>query len=265
MRTKNNTIQFAFSIVLFSLAQLFMVLSVSAQYKDSVVFSSKAAEQSWVVPAGVTSIHIVATGAQGGGANGGKGGRVESDLKVNPEAKLIINVGSQPSGAEAGYNGGGKACGNGHGGGGATDIRIGSSGLDARVLVAGGGGGAGYGGLGGAGGGIAGGDGLYDNSEAGKMHFAKGGTQDAGGAGARAYFSPAGKAGVGGDGINNRGECSNGAMGAGGGGYYGGGGGGAGGGGGGSSYTNDSNSHVVSQQGVNEGNGRLVIYYNKAK
>jgi len=260
MKTKINTTQFAFLIVFVCLGQFLF-----AQYKDSVTFSFKGSEQTWVVPAGVTTIHVDAYGAQGGSANGGKGGRVESNLKVTPGTKLIINVGSQPAGAEAGYNGGGKACGNGHGGGGATDIRIGSSGLEARILVAGGGGGAGYGGVGGPGGGTTGGDGFYDKSGTNDAHIAKGGTQDAGGAGARAYFSPAGKAGVGGDGINNRGECSNGAMGAGGGGYFGGGGGGAGGGGGGSSYTNDSSSKVNHEQGVNEGNGKLIIYYTKGQ
>ncbi len=261
MKTKINKIQIAFSFCLVCLMQVFFAPPVRAQYKDSVTFQFKASEQNWTVPEGVKTIHINAYGAQGGSANGGKGGKVESDMKVTPGTKLIINVGSQPSGAEAGYNGGGKACGNGHGGGGATDIRIGGSGLEHRVLVAGGGGGAGYGGLGGPGGGTVGGDGIYDADNA--AHIAKGGTQEAGGAGARAYFSPGGQIGVGGDGLNNRGDCSNGAMGAGGGGYYGGGGGGAGGGGGGSSYTNDSNSKVSHHQGVNEGNGKLVIYFTK--
>jgi len=226
--------------------------------KDSVVFNFKASEQHFTVPQGVTVLHVEAFGAQGGGVKGGKGGHVTSELKVTPGEKLIIYVGSQPGGSEGGYNGGGLGCGNGFGGGGASDIRTGAS-LDTRILVAGGGGGAGYGGYGGAGGGLTGGDGKYADDGSAPDHVAKGGTQDAGGSGARAYFSKAGTAGTGGDGINNRGDCSNGAMGGGGGGYFGGGGSGAGGAGGGSSYTNASNTHVAHQQGAQEGNGKIVI------
>jgi hypothetical protein len=238
---------------------------LKAEKTDSVVFVFKASEQSWTVPQGVTKIHVDARGAQGGSAKGGKGGRVVSDLSVSPGTKLIINVGSQPSDNQAGYNGGGKGCGNGFGGGGATDIRIGGSSLENRVLVAGGGGGNGYSGYGGAGGGLEGADGKYVGppGEHPEYHDAKGGTQQAGGKGARAYFAKSGEAGTGGDGISGSGNCTNNAMGGGGGGYYGGGGSGGGGGGGGSSYTNSSNTHVTHEQGVNEGNGRLVIYFEK--
>ena len=180
---------------------------------------------------------------------------------MTPGTKLVINVGSQPTSAEGGYNGGGKGCGNGFGGGGASDIRIGGTGLEARVLVAGGGGGHGYGGYGGAGGGLTGGDGKYADDNSAPDHVAKGGTQEEGGKGARAYFSKSGTAGNGGDGINSNGQCSNGAMGGGGGGYYGGGGSAAGGGGGGSSYTNSSNSNVKHEQGAQAGNGKIVIYW----
>lgn len=229
---------------------------------DSAVFHFKSQQQTWTVPEGVTTVHVDAYGAQGGSAKGGKGGRVQSDLKVTPGTKLIINVGSKPTATDGGYNGGGKGCGNGYGGGGATDIRMGGAELENRVLVAGGGGGFGYGGFAGAGGGLTGGDAKYDTAS---FHIAYGGTQEAGGKGARAYFSQSGKAGVGGDGIDNRGNCSNGAMAGGGGGYFGGGGSGGGGGAGGSSYTNNSNQHVKHEQGVNEGNGKLILYWEKAK
>jgi hypothetical protein len=230
--------------------------------RDSAVFNFKAEEQTWMVPQGVNKIHVDAYGAQGGSVNGGKGGRVQSDMQVTPGTKLLIYVGSQPASNEGGYNGGGKGCGKGTGGGGGTDIRVGGSGLEARVLVAGGGGGTGYGGEAGAGGGLTGGEGKYDTTS---YHIAKGGTQQAGGAGARAYFSEGGKAGIGGDGLNSHGNCTNDAMAGGGGGYYGGGGGGAGGGGGGSSFTNDTNRNVIHQQGVNTGNGKLIIYWDKGK
>lgn len=260
------------------LLQLFSISVLLAQgsswaravVTDSAIFNYKPGEQIFTVPKGVTQLHIEAYGAQGGSAKvgsakGGKGGLVQSDLKVTPGEKLIIYVGSQPTGPEGGYNGGGKGCGNGCGGGGATDIRIGGNGLEARVLVAGGGGGAGYGGTGGAGGGLTGGSGIYDNTDPADYHNAKGGTQQAGGNGARAYLSPPGTLGAGGDGISNTHDCTNGAMGGGGGGYYGGGGSGAGGGGGGSSYTNADNTNVEHQQGVQEGNGKLCIYWQRTK
>jgi hypothetical protein len=266
MKTKSTYRPLVFGIAAV-LALLFACVSpVKAQKSnqtDSYVFNFKAEEQSWTVPPGVSSIHIDAFGAQGGSANGGKGGRVQSDLKVTAGTKLIIYVGSQPGGAEGGYNGGGKGCGNGYGGGGATDIRIGGSGLDARILVAGGGGGGGYGGFGGAGGGTVAGDGKYDDDPKNETQIAKGGNQEGGGKGARAYLSEAGKKGVGGDGLDNHGVCSNGAMGGGGGGYFGGGGSGAGGGGGGSSYASQINSKVSHEQGVGEGNGKLIIHWYK--
>ena len=263
MNTKLTQANFKWCMAFIAFLQI-AFSDASAQkssYKDSVVFNFKAGEQTWIVPKEVTSVHVDAYGAQGGGTKGGKGGRVTSDLKVTPGTKLLINVGGQATGTDGGHNGGGKGCGNGYGGGGASDIRIGGPGLEARVLVAGGGGGSGYGGFGGAGGGLTGGDGKYTDDNSNLDHVAKGGTQEAGGSGARAYFSKGGTAGNGGDGINSNGQCSNGAMGGGGGGYYGGGGSAAGGAGGGSSYANGNNSNVVHQQGVQEGNGRIVIYW----
>jgi hypothetical protein len=242
--------------------QVFALHGLYAQ-RDSIVFKYKAEPQSWKVPKGVTQIHVDAYGAQGGGSElGGKGGRVESDLEVKPGTDLIVRVGSQPADSKGGFNGGGKGCGNGTGGGGATDIRIDGSDLDARVLVAGGGGGMGYMGFAGAGGGMIGGDGGMDTVD---YHVAKGGTQESGGAGARVYSTPSGEKGKGGNGISSRGVCVNDAMGGGGGGYYGGGGGGAGGAGGGSSFTNKKNTNVIHTQGVAQGNGRLTISWEAKK
>src|SRR5688572_24413379 len=167
---------FTFSIIGSLLIQPFAFLTAQKNHrimessapKDSVIFNFKPTAQTWTVPKGVTQIHIDAFGAQGGGANGGKGGRVETDFTVAPGTALNIFVGSQPSNAEGGYNGGGKGCEKGFGGGGASDIRIGATALENRVIVAGGGGGYGYGGEGGAGGGLEGGIGKYDTSS---YHF----------------------------------------------------------------------------------------------
>jgi len=266
MKSKINLMDVKLSAVLILLLQLFVLSSFGQAPTDSAVFTSKAWEQPWTVPQGVTSVHIDAYGAQGGGKSGGKGGRVQSDLTVTPGAKLIIYVGSQPTTADAGYNGGGSGCGKGFGGGGATDIRIGGNGPDKRVLVAGGGGGNGYSGKDGDGGGLIGQAGAYDGTgDTANYHAAKGGTQEAAGAGAKAYGAPAGKEGVGGDGTGPQGKCVNEAMGGGGGGYFGGGGSGGGNGGGGSSYTNKDNRNVVHTQGANKGSGKLVIYWVKKK
>lgn len=101
-------------------------------------------------------------GAQGGGlqnnssldtAAGGMGGYSVGTLTLTSRTTIYVYVGgmgkSTGSGlAEGGFNGGGAAYGSstgepGNGGGGATDVRIGRDSLYARVIVAGGGGGAG--------------------------------------------------------------------------------------------------------------------------
>ncbi|HRG90151.1 MAG TPA: glycine-rich protein, partial [Chitinophagales bacterium] len=177
---------------------------------DSVLFEFTGTTKTWTVPTGVTSLWVDAMGAEGGGRQAGKGGRVQCLLPVKPGDKLTITVGGQATNDAGGYNGGGTGCGKGFGGGGATDIRLNGNDLDARIVVAGGGGGIGYGGYGGAGGGLTGGNGAYDTTT---YHFAKGGTQTEGGAGARAYYSEAGQKGTGGKGLDSRGNCTNNAMG----------------------------------------------------
>ena len=101
-------------------------------------------------------------GAQGGGlqnnssldtAAGGMGGYSVGTLTLTSRTTIYVYVGgmgkSIGSGlAEGGFNGGGAAYGSSegepaNGGGGATDIRIGTDSLYARVIVAGGGGGGG--------------------------------------------------------------------------------------------------------------------------
>ena len=129
-------------------------------------FSHTGAEQQFVVPAGVTSITINATGAGGGdgghpvnGGNVGSGGSATGTLAVTPGETLYIYVGEKGgdainngggsgTGGAGGFNGGGMGGnstwdpGAGGGGGGASDVRQGGSDLMSRVIVAAGGGGS---------------------------------------------------------------------------------------------------------------------------
>lgn len=120
-------------------------------------------------------------GAQGGNT-GGKGGYSTGIVNLNENIDLYIYVGGQGSkGSTGGFNGGGTTGSNGGSGGGASDIRIGTDSLAARVIVAGGGGGKGQDSCaaGGVGGGTTGG-GSASQSSCGTQ--AGGGTQTAGGA-----------------------------------------------------------------------------------
>lgn len=113
--------------------------------------------QTWVVPAGRTSVYIKAYGAGGspGYSAGGYGGYAAGTLAVTPGQTLYVMVGGTGGWANnatfvpGGFNGGGDAsvgqfpaaCGTVGGGGGASDVRITNSSLANRVLIAGGGGG----------------------------------------------------------------------------------------------------------------------------
>ena len=255
-------------------------------------FNYTGSAQTFTVPAGVTSISVDAYGASGTtvsssyGGNGqiGKGGRVQTNLIVNPGDVLKIYVGGAPyfsgySISSGGWNGGGNgpstnSTGVGFPGGGATDIRIGGTALTDRVIVAGAGGGQQNGsGHGGDGGGLTG-----QNGSGGP--YGQGGSQTSGGTGGSSWngyplsynggvvdcvpnmtsgprCNASGTLGQGGEGDVN--------SGGGGGGYYGGGGGGnnsssGGSGAGGSSYTHPTLcSSVVHTQGVQTGSGQLII------
>lgn len=215
----------------------------------------------FTVPAGVSSLHVVAIGGAGGGASygltGGYGARVEGDVPVTGGTTVYAVVGGNgDTFGHAGANGGGMgAPGT---GGGASDIRTAKTDLTTRLLVAGGGGGTGdsnytgthAGGVGGDAGqpGAAGESGGCPSSEICEPGGGGGGgTQSAGGAGGTAGASTGGTRdytgcpgndgtlGVGGDGgIGESNSCGPGSVigesgGGGGGGYYGGGGGGTGG------------------------------------
>ena len=215
-------------------------------------FSSTGSEQTFAVPAGVSSVSAAAVGGRGAtgvgtdpGSSGGLGGfgaQVTGDLAVTGGETLYVEVAGNGAGQTGGFNGGagsGAAACIGGGGGGASDIRTspssagGSSG--SRLLVAAGGGGGGGGtsqicgfdtGPGGGGGsagqpgtGVAGGGGGAGTATAGGSS----GTAEAGCPGCVA----------GGQGVLAAGGAGAGggmAGGGGGGGYFGGGGGGEGGG-----------------------------------
>jgi len=169
----------------------------------SQTFNFTGAVQTWVVPAGVTSINIQALGAQGkanaaGVSQGGLGGLASGTLAVTPGETLWIYVGGGGTGGgTGGFNGGGNGgttgtclTAVGGGGGGASDLRQGVDKLSSRRIVAGGGGGTGGNrvaacsrGAGGGGGGgyYGGGGGSGYPGTTGVVPT--GGTQAAGGAG----------------------------------------------------------------------------------
>jgi Lamin Tail Domain/Glycine rich protein len=132
-----------------------------------VTFTYTGAEQTYTVPAGVTSLQVQAVGASGGGSaggfqpvQGGTGGLVVGELGagsvIKPGDTLYVEVGGAGGNAgsglaEGGFNGGG--AGGGGGGGGASDVRTcsrtstscpdGVPSALTRLIVAAGGGGAG--------------------------------------------------------------------------------------------------------------------------
>ena len=206
--------------------------------------------QEYIVPAGCKKLLVECVAAQG--ENGGRGGRVECILSVNPRQILYIWVGGYGSSANR-YN--------------ASDVRLSNSGvtdtesLRSRLLVAGAGGASGQAqsltGTGAAGGGLIGATGGATTRCTGGT----GGTQNSGGTGANnGQFGLGGATTVNG---NMRG-------GAGGSGWYGGGSGTtnhqsghgyyAAGGGGGSSYTNPEYcSEVIHTQGYKTGAGYITL------
>jgi hypothetical protein len=154
-----------------SVVALALLAAAGGARAEVQTFTFTGAEQSFTVPAGVTSIQVTAIGGKGGGAPmgaaGGFGAFVQATLAVTPGAVLYVAVGgngaSDLATGAGGFNGGGSGgqmCGpNGcdaGGGGGASDVRTcpralaacpgGGSTLDSRLVVAGGGGGGGGGG-----------------------------------------------------------------------------------------------------------------------
>jgi hypothetical protein len=221
--------------------------------------------ETFVVPAGVTTLKVEAWGGSGAAAPydqnvgpGGKGGKTEANLAVTPGETLNLFVGGAGTGhtINVGYNGGGVSGNqNGGAGGGATDVRQGGTNLTNRVLVAGGGGGGAWSGggnaSGGAGGGLVGGNGFYQGSttiDLAELYYGAGG----GFTFPEKTLLRLGSNGVGGTGLINGG--------GGGGGYVPGGGGNQSGGGGGSSYADPTKTaYNIFQQGTNSGNGKFKL------
>ena len=113
----------------------------------SVTFSYTGNVQSFIIPAGVTAINVVAVGATGGSNTGcpsgvtymgGNGGCMMTSLTVTPQQTYYINVGgtggsiSNCGVGAGGFNGGIAGTGVGAGGGGSTDIRTAPSDLTTR-------------------------------------------------------------------------------------------------------------------------------------
>ena len=232
-------------------------VKVSFQPSGTKTFSYTGGQQVFTVPAGVSQITADVYGAQGGTVNsnaGGLGGYAHGNMTVTPGQTLYIYVGGHPTSTTGGFNGGGNGYGSyAEGGGGGSDIRSGGTALSNRIIVAGGGGGATYSWTtsGGTGGGLFGGSGTSSN---GTTQAGNGGTQSSGGTPETTYNEgTAGTLGQGGTAAS-----ANNDDGGGGGGYYGGGGGGAGGGGGGSGYVGGVSNGSM-QNGVQTGNGQIIL------
>ncbi len=140
------------SLVAVTACSVLACLSAGPPASATTVVYHEASENTFVVPPGVTSLHVIAVGGQGApetperhGPTGGYGAEVTGTLAVTPGQKLYVVVGETGGRNSGGFNGGGNSATN--GGGGASDIRTGprSAGLtpDDRLIVAGGGGGAG--------------------------------------------------------------------------------------------------------------------------
>jgi hypothetical protein len=242
------------------------VASASAAQASTTAFTTTG-EHAFVVPAGVTSVHVVAIGGRGGTSSGGPAGGLgavaSADLAVTSGQVLYAEVagnggdGSTTNGGMTGFAGGpggfngggagGKACGGttagAGGGGGASDVRTSARGsgdpdpsLGARVVSAAGGGGSGGGGSSAPGGGSGGPAGAAGSTGGGTSGGTGGGAagSSAGGTGGTGSGGAGGGAlGNGGGGAADSSGCGPGGAvgyggGGGGGGLYGGGGGGGG-------------------------------------
>jgi hypothetical protein len=251
------------SALLLGALSLTLTTGVEPARATVTTFTSTGTQQMFTVPAGVTSIHVVARGGRGGaspgGGPGGFGAVATANLAVTAGDVLYVEVGGNgtdgssthtgagyPGGA-GGFNGGGsggRACdsdGAAGGGGGGSDVRTTPGGdgspsdpsLNTRLVTAAGGGGA-DGGPSMAAGGSGGKTGIQGEGTNG----GGGGTSSSGGTGGFG-LETAGAFGKGGNGEGDTSGCGPAGLadggGGGGGGLYGGGGGGAASGGGGGS------------------------------
>lgn len=239
----------------------------------------------------IKKVNIMAYGAAGGkngsGANtAAKGGLATGVYTVPANTTFNVYVGgkgedgssnpSSSSRAQGGWNGGGGGgrdsssykSGNAGAGGGASDVRVGGSGLSNRIIVGGGAGGAVSGLNGQSHGGYNGIAGVVTGSPG---RGGKGGTQTSGGMGGGYRGAQDGSLGVGGNGSHWYNAYGGG---GGGGGYYGGGGGcstqdhgqgHSGEGGGGSSYVSPLLDSPSYKTGIREGHGQVILTILEAK
>ncbi len=226
--------------------------AAAARAVTTSTFLYTGAQQRFIVPAGVTSLSVLAVGARGGnglppgGGLGGAAAEVSGDVEVLPGQTLYVEVGgvgteASFAGIARAFNGGTFAGEGGAGGGGASDVRLLSrpendspQSLFSRLLVAGAGGAGGAGSEGTIGG--AGGAAGSAGESANKGIGGGAGTAEEGGIGACVARTCDGKVGSGAEGSVG---LAGSAGGGGGGGLFGGAGGtsngtntGAGGGGG---------------------------------
>lgn len=227
-------------------------------------FSYTGSVQTYSIVSCISTATLEVWGAQGGAnwvSNDNYGGYASAVFSLSAGDVLSIYVGQQPSGITGGFNGGGNGESVGQGGGGGTDFRLNGITLANRIIVAGGGGGAGYWSnlhvVGGQGGGLVGTDGYRMPSDAG----GQGGTQSGSGNGTCISLNnPAMAGGLGYGGAPSGCGCEGY---GGGGGYYGGAGSGnCRGGGGGSGYIIPSATNGTFTTGarVSHGQARLSYY-----
>ncbi len=147
------------------------VIYLTHANNDIMDFNYTGSTQSKTLKPGTYTIEC--WGGQGGtysGYIGGYGGYSKGTITLTKTTTVYVSVGGAGSSSStaAGFNGGGTGISSGRGGGGATDVRIGQNSLYSRVIVAGGGGGAGvtsaYANPCGCGGGEYGGDGYCNNT-----------------------------------------------------------------------------------------------------
>ena len=122
------------------------ILSFTTGPATDTYYYSFTGADTFTVPAGVTSIHVVATGGGGGGGgggsdpggpggNGGSGAVVTADMLVTPSQTLSLYVGGGGGGGDAG-----SGSGEGGGGGGACSTMI-EAGQSDQIIAGGGDGG----------------------------------------------------------------------------------------------------------------------------
>ena len=132
---------------------MFFCLSVCfivSQLKVELSFTYTGSQETWVVPAGVTSLLVHAYGASGAScthstcAAGGLGGHIAATVTVTPLSTMYISIGGMggnTSSSMGGFNGGGSCTNTDYqpgiaGGGGATSIRT-STAITTALVVAG--------------------------------------------------------------------------------------------------------------------------------